>query len=118
VTWLSPPRVVLFLLCLLYFLLFVNRVNLSTAAPLGKAEIHLSNTQLALVFSAFAIPCAVFQPVGGWIGDKLCAREAHKQIIRLAILKDHPDLATAGLAVARADRRPDAGRWHFRSPGS
>jgi MFS family permease len=74
VTRFTPPRVVLFLLCLLYFLLFVNRVNIATAAPLVKAEINLSNTQLGLVFSAFAIPYAVFQLVGGWIGDRFGAR--------------------------------------------
>jgi MFS family permease len=65
---------VLGLLCLLYFLLFVNRVSLSTAAPLIKAEIHLSNSQLGLAFSAFALPYAVFQLLGGWIGDKFGAR--------------------------------------------
>ena len=73
-TRLSPPRIVLGLLCLLYFLLFVNRVNLSTAAPLIKAEIHLTNSQLGLAFSAFALPYAVFQLIGGWIGDKFGAR--------------------------------------------
>ena len=73
-TRLSPPRIVLGLLCLLYFLLFVNRVNLSTAAPLIKAEIHLSNSQLGLAFSVFALPYAVFQLLGGWIGDKFGAR--------------------------------------------
>ena len=73
-TRLSPPRVVLGLLCLLYFLLFVNRVSLSTAAPLIKAEIHLSNSQLGLAFSAFALPYAVFQLLGGLIGDKFGAR--------------------------------------------
>ena len=70
----SAPRLVLGLLCLLYLLLFVNRVNLSTAAPLIKAEIHLSNSQLGLVFSVFALPYAVFQLLGGWIGDKFGAR--------------------------------------------
>jgi MFS family permease len=74
VTRLSPPRIVLVLLCLLYFLLFVNRVNLSTAAPLIKAEIHLNNSQLGLAFSVFALPYAVFQLLGGWIGDKFGAR--------------------------------------------
>ena len=73
-TRLSPPRIVLGLLCLLYFLLFVNRVNLSTAAPLIKAEIHLTNSQLGLAFSVFALPYAVFQLLGGWIGDKFGAR--------------------------------------------
>jgi MFS family permease len=60
---------VLALLCLLYLILFVNRVNISTAAPLMRADLNLSNTQLGLVFSAFAIPYALFQLIGGWIGD-------------------------------------------------
>jgi MFS family permease len=65
----AAPTVVLALLCALYLILFVNRVNLSTAAPLVKAELGLNNTQLGLVFSAFAIPYAVLQLAGGWIGD-------------------------------------------------
>jgi MFS family permease len=58
------------LLCLLYLILFVVRVALSGAAPLIKADLRLSNTQLGLVFSAFAIPYAIFQLIGGWIGDR------------------------------------------------
>jgi MFS family permease len=65
---------VLALLCLLYLILFVNRVNISTAAPLMRADLKLSNTQLGLVFSAFAIPYALFQLIGGWIGDKFGPR--------------------------------------------
>jgi MFS family permease len=71
---LRAPRIVLALLCLLYLILFVNRVNISTAAPLMKADLALSNTQLGLVFSAFAIPYALFQLIGGWIGDKFGPR--------------------------------------------
>ena len=63
----GAPAIVLALLCLMYLLMFVNRVNISTAAPLIKADLRLSNTQLGLVFSAFAIPYALFQLVGGWI---------------------------------------------------
>ena len=70
----SPPRIVLALLCLIYLILFVNRVNISTAAPLIKSDLKLTNTQLGLVFSAFAIPYALFQLVGGWIGDKFGPR--------------------------------------------
>ncbi len=58
----------------MYLILFVNRVNISTAAPLMKADLQLNNTQLGLVFSAFAIPYALFQLVGGWIGDKFGPR--------------------------------------------
>jgi MFS family permease len=70
----GAPRIVLALLCLMYLILFVNRVNISTAAPLIRADLTLTNTQLGLVFSAFAIPYAVFQLIGGWIGDKFGAR--------------------------------------------
>ena len=70
----SPPRVVLGLLCVMYLILFVNRVSISTAAPLMKADLGLSNTQLGLAFSAFAIPYALFQLIGGWIGDRLGPR--------------------------------------------
>jgi len=71
---LGAPRVVLGLLCGMYLILFVDRVNMSTAAPLMKADLHLSNTQLGLAFSAFAIPYALFQLIGGWIGDKFGPR--------------------------------------------
>jgi MFS family permease len=65
---------VLLLLCLMYLILYVDRVNISTAAPLIKAELGLSNTELGFVFSAFAYPYALFQLVGGWLGDKFGAR--------------------------------------------
>ena len=70
----SAPNVVLALLCAMYFLYFVDRVSLSTVAPLIKADLRISNTQLGLAFSAFAIPYAVFQLIGGWIGDRLGPR--------------------------------------------
>jgi MFS family permease len=70
----GAPRIVLALLCLLYLILFVNRVNISTAAPLVKVDLKLSNTQLGLVFSAFAIPYAIFQLIGGWVGDRFGPR--------------------------------------------
>ncbi len=72
--WPAAPTVVLALLCAMYFLYFVDRVSISTVAPLIKADLQISNTQLGLAFSAFAIPYAVFQLIGGWIGDKLGPR--------------------------------------------
>ena len=71
---LRPPQVVLALLSVLYLVLFVDRVNISTAAPLMRIDLGLSNTQVGLVFSAFAIPYALFQLIGGWIGDKFGPR--------------------------------------------
>src|SRR5271155_5296962 len=72
--WNSVANRVLFLLCLMYMIFYVDRVNISTAAPLIKADLGLSNTQLGLAFSAFAYPYALFQLIGGWLGDKFGPR--------------------------------------------
>ena len=58
----------------MYLILFVNRVSISTAAPLMKADLGLTNAQLGLAFSAFSLPYAIFQLIGGWIGDRLGPR--------------------------------------------
>ena len=71
---LGASNKVLLILCLMYLILYVDRVNISTAAPLIKAELGLSNTQPGLVFSAFAYPYALFQLIGGYFGDKFGAR--------------------------------------------
>src|SRR5580704_12337910 len=67
-------RQVLFLLCLMYGLTYVDRVNVSTASSVFKQDLHLSNTQVGLVFSAFAYPYLVFQIIGGWMSDRFGAR--------------------------------------------
>jgi MFS family permease len=71
---LSASHGVLAMLCLMYFITYVDRVNVSTAAVAFKQELGLSNTQVGLVFSAFAYPYLVFQVVGGWFGDRFGAR--------------------------------------------
>jgi MFS family permease len=70
----SVSNTVLLIICLMYLILYVDRVNISTAAPLIKADLGLSNTELGLVFSAFAYPYALFQLIGGYIGDRFGAR--------------------------------------------
>jgi MFS family permease len=71
---LRAPNVILFLLCLMYLITYIDRVNISTAAAPIQAEFKLSNTQLGLIFSAFAYPYALFQIIGGFVGDKLGPR--------------------------------------------
>ena len=70
----SATRVVLILLCLMYFITYIDRVNVSTAATAFKQDFGLSNTQVGFVFSAFAYPYLVFQIIGGWLGDRFGAR--------------------------------------------
>lgn len=71
---LSPPGIVLAILCAMYFLYFVNRTNLAIAGPVIAADLRLNNAQLGLVFGAFGIPFALLQPLGGAIGDRFGPR--------------------------------------------
>jgi MFS family permease len=67
---------VLALLCAMYFINYIVRVNVSTAAAVFQPELHLTNTQVGLIFSAFAYPYLAFQIAGGWVADKFGARRA------------------------------------------
>jgi MFS family permease len=58
----------------MYALTYIDRNNVSTAAFVFKEDMHLSNTQVGLVFSAFAYPYLFFQIVGGWLSDRFGAR--------------------------------------------
>jgi sugar phosphate permease len=65
---------VLLLLCAMYFIAYVDRVNLSVAAPFARKELALTPTQLGVVFSAFAYPYAAMQVLGGWLSDRFGPR--------------------------------------------
>ncbi len=67
-------NVVLLLLCAMYFITYLDRVNVSTAAAGFGKEFGLSKTQIGLVFSAFAYPYLIFQIIGGWVSDRFGAR--------------------------------------------
>jgi MFS family permease len=58
----------------MYFITYIDRVNVSTAATAFKTELGLSNTQVGFVFSAFAYPYLLFQIAGGWLSDRFGAR--------------------------------------------
>src|SRR5215471_7290628 len=66
--------IVLGLLCLMYLITYVDRVNVATAAADIRRELNLSNKQLGFVFSAFAYPYLLFQIFGGWVGDRFGPR--------------------------------------------
>ena len=52
------------LLCGLSFLLYLDRVNLSTAASFIQKELSLSNLELGIAFSAFAYSYLITQVIG------------------------------------------------------
>jgi MFS family permease len=68
--------IVLVLLCLMYGITYIDRVNVSTASLVFKQDLHLTNAQVGLVFSAFAYPYVFFTTIGGWLSDRIGARWA------------------------------------------
>jgi MFS family permease len=70
----KPTAVVLGLLCVMYLITYIDRVNISTAADSIQRELALSNTQLGFLQSAFGYPYLVIQIFGGWIGDRFGPR--------------------------------------------
>jgi len=62
---------VLFLLALSVFINYLDRGNLSIAAPLLKDEFQLSATQLGVLLSSFFWTYSFFLPVSGWLVDRL-----------------------------------------------
>jgi MFS family permease len=70
----AAPTRILGLLCVMYFITYVDRVNISTLAPMISSDLHLSNTQLGLVLSVFGYPYALLQILGGGAADRFGAR--------------------------------------------
>src|SRR5690242_12666749 len=60
----------LLLLAVSAFINYVDRGNLSVAAPLLKDELGISAAQLGILLSAFFWTYACLQPVSGWLVDR------------------------------------------------
>jgi MFS family permease len=71
---LSVPSQVLAVLCVMYLVLYVERVNIATIAPAMTADLGLTNAQFGLAVSAFSYPYALIQLFGGWISDRFGTR--------------------------------------------
>jgi ACS family D-galactonate transporter-like MFS transporter len=61
---------VLFLLAFSVFINYLDRGNLSIAAPLLKNEFQLSATQLGVLLSSFFWTYSFFLPLSGWLVDR------------------------------------------------
>ena len=61
---------VLFLLSLSVLINYIDRSNLSIAAPLLQRELSISNTQLGTLLSAFFWTYALMQMLAGWLVDR------------------------------------------------
>lgn len=59
----------LILICICVLINYVDRGNLSVAAPLLKTEFHLAPSQLGKLFAAFFITYTLMQFLVGWLVD-------------------------------------------------
>src|SRR5262245_19176301 len=74
----SAANVLVALLCLMYFITYLDRVNMSTlmAANQFLKAIPLTKTQAALIFSACVYAYLLFQISRGWVAYKFGPRIA------------------------------------------
>jgi MFS family permease len=70
----KSSEIVLGLLCLMYLITYIDRVNVATAAGEIRKELSLSATQWGYIASAFGYPYILFQVFGGWVGDRFGPR--------------------------------------------
>jgi len=69
------PSLTLVLLCVMAFIMYVDRTNMSVAAPVISKELGFTNAHLGMIFSAFAIAYSCFMIPGGWHSDRIGARK-------------------------------------------
>jgi len=65
---------VLVLLCVMYFIAYFDRTNISAAGPSIIKEFDLTKAEFGLAASVFAFFYATLQIFGGWIGEKIGPR--------------------------------------------
>src|ERR1700744_4236959 len=65
---------VLLLISVMYLITYLDRVNISTAAPQISKEFGFDKVTMGFIFSAFAWAYALFQVPGGWLSDRFGAR--------------------------------------------
>jgi sugar phosphate permease len=66
---------ILLLISVMYLITYLDRVNISTAAPVISKEFGFDNITMGYIFSAFVWAYALFQVPGGWLSDRFGARK-------------------------------------------
>jgi len=72
---------ILGLISLMYLITYLDRVNISTAAPVISKELGFDKITMGVIFSAFSWSYAMFQVPGGWLGDRFGARNVLTTIV-------------------------------------
>jgi sugar phosphate permease len=65
---------ILGLICLMYLITYLDRVNISTAMPRIAAEFGFDKITQSYIYSSFSWAYALFQVPGGWLSDRFGAR--------------------------------------------
>src|SRR5947209_7742658 len=85
---------ILGLISLMYLITYLDRVNISTAAPAISEEFGFDKITMGVIFSAFGWAYASFQVPGGWLSDRFGARPV------LATIVAYWSVMTAATAAA------------------
>lgn len=85
---------IMLLISLMYLITYLDRVNISTVAPVISKEFGFDKVTLGVIFSAFSWSYAAFQVPGGWLGDRFGPRRV------LAIIVGYWSVMTALTAAA------------------
>jgi sugar phosphate permease len=85
---------VLVLISVMYLITYLDRVNISTAAPVIAKEFGFDKVTMGIIFSSFVWAYAAFQVPGGWLGDRFGARNV------LTIIVGYWSIMTAATAAA------------------
>src|SRR5215831_10494872 len=94
----APPSIgrwyILLLIGLMYLISYLDRVNISTAAPVISKEFGFDKITMGVIFSAFVWAYAMFQVPGGWLSDRFGPRNV------LTIIVGYWSIMTAATAAA------------------
>lgn len=60
---------------------YIDRVCISTAAPLIQSDLGLSKEQMGYAFAAFGWAYALFEIPGGWLGDVIGPRKVLMRVV-------------------------------------
>src|SRR5436190_24215380 len=85
---------ILLLISLMYLITYLDRVNISTTAPVISKEFGFDKVTMGAIFSAFVWAYAMFQVPGGWLGDRFGPRRI------LTIIGSYWSVMTAATAMA------------------
>jgi sugar phosphate permease len=72
---------VLALISVMYLITYLDRVNISTAAPEISKEFGFDKATMGFIFSAFVWAYALCQVPGGWLSDRFGARKVLTGIV-------------------------------------